>query len=95
MLSLLHGGAHDGDAGGVNGDGGIDKVGVVDAREVVERAGNTAGFGAGKVGGVGEDVQEHRRRAKDFHAVRMHGHEAKQTLQICHGVEGGGGEGTR
>jgi hypothetical protein len=36
MLSLLHGGAHDGDAGGVNGDGGIDKVGVVDAREVVE-----------------------------------------------------------
>ncbi len=66
MLSLLHRGAHDGDAGGVDGDGGIDKVGVVDAREVVERAGNTAGntagFGAGKVGVVGEDVQDHRRR---------------------------------
>jgi hypothetical protein len=91
---LRHRGAHDGDAGGVDGDWGIDKVGVMDVREVVERAGNTAGFGAGKVGGVGEDVQDHRRRAKDFHAVRMHGCEAQETLQARHGVEGGGGQGT-
>ncbi len=41
------------------GDIEIEEVGVVDAREMVERAGNTAGFGAGKVGGVGENVQDH------------------------------------
>ena len=94
VLSFLDGGAHDGDAGGVDGDGGIDEVGVVDAREVVERAGNTAGFGTGKVGGVGEDVQDHGRRAKDLHAVRMHGGVSQETLQVRHGVEGGGGQGT-
>ena len=56
MFSLLYRGAHDGDASGMDRDGGIEEVGVVDASEVVVRAGNAAGFGAGKVGGVGKDV---------------------------------------
>jgi hypothetical protein len=48
MFGILNGGggAHDGNAGGMDGDGDIEEVGVVDASEVVKRAGNTAGFGA-------------------------------------------------
>ena len=59
MFSLLYRGAHDGNASGMDRDGGIEEVGVVDASEVVVRAGNAAGFGAGKVGGVCKDVEDH------------------------------------
>ncbi len=50
MFSLLNGGTHDGNASRMDEDGGIEKIGVVDASEMVKRAGNTAGFWAGKVG---------------------------------------------
>jgi hypothetical protein len=36
---------------------------------VVERAGNTAGFGAGKVGGVGERAEDHLGGAEYFPPV--------------------------
>ncbi len=88
IFGLLNGGAHDGNASGMDGDGGIEKIGVVDASEVVKRAGNTAGFGAEKVGGVGKNVQDHGRRTENFQAVRVHRHEAKKALQVRHCGEG-------
>ncbi len=91
VLRFLNGRAHHGDARGVHGDGGIDEGGVVVPREMVEGRGHAASVGPGEERSVGEDVEGHGGRPKNFHAVAMGGHEPQETLQVGHGVEGGSG----
>ena len=91
ILRFLNGRAHHGDARGVHGDGGVDEGGVVGPREMMEGRGHAASVGPREERGVGEDVEGHGGGPKNFHAVAMSGHEPQETLQVGHGVKGGGG----
>ena len=91
VLRFLNGRAHHGDARGVHGDGGVDEGGVVVPREMMEGRCHAASVGPREERGVGEDVEGHGGGPKNFHAVAMSGHEPQETLQVGHGVKGGGG----
>ncbi len=56
VLRFLNGRAHYGDARGVNGDGGVEKGGVVAARKMVKGPGHAASVGPGEEGCIGEDA---------------------------------------
>ena len=53
LFHLLHGGADDRDAGGVDRDGRVDKARVPETTEMVEGTGDAAGVGSREIGGVG------------------------------------------
>ena len=56
---LMNGRAHYGDARGVNGDGGVEKGGVVAARKMVKGPGHATSVGPGEERCIGEDVEGH------------------------------------
>ena len=60
--------------------GELKKVGVVAAREMVERPGHAASVGPGQVRCVGEDVEGHGRRPESLNAVAVGGDKAKETV---------------
>jgi hypothetical protein len=93
VLGLLYGGTDDGNASGVDGDGGIEKGGVVGASEVVERPSHVASVGPRQERGVCEDVEGHGGGAENLHAVAVGRHESQEAFQVGHGVKGGRGLG--
>ena len=80
VFRLLHGGADDRDAGGVDGDGRVDKARVAETSQVVEGAGHAASVGAREVRRVGQHGKLHVGRVKHLPTVRVGGDETEQPL---------------
>ncbi len=80
VFRLLHGGADDRDAGGVDGDGRVDEALVAETRQVVERAGHAASVGAREVRHVGQHGKLHVGRVEHLTTVGVGGDKAEQPL---------------
>jgi len=91
-----NGGGYDGDEGGMDMDGGVDEEGVRGAK-VMNPSGNAAGVGAGKVGSIGVDAEQHVGGTDNKGGVRVGGGIAEEAVHFGNGGSGGvgleGGEG--
>jgi hypothetical protein len=77
-------------------DSGVEEEGV-GGTEVVDPSGNAAGVGAGEMGGIGVDAEEHVRGANDKGGIGEGGGVAEKAIHFGNGGGGGfrleGGEG--
>jgi hypothetical protein len=82
--------------GGVVGKSGVEKVGRA---KVVEGTGDRASIGAGEIGSIRMDAQDHVGCPIDLATIRMGKDKAKEAIEAGDGGKGGGclfrGEGAR
>jgi hypothetical protein len=72
--------------GGVVGKDGVEGVGRA---KVVEGAGDRASIGAGEIGGIRMDAQDHVGCPIDLATIRMVRDKAKEAVEVRDGGEGG------
>ncbi len=75
------------------GEAAVDERGLVGAAKVVEVTTHAAGVWAREVGGIRHQHESHAGRPIDFGAVTVGGEVAEETVEVAHGVLGGGGLG--
>ncbi len=80
LFHLLHGGADDRDAGGVDRYRRVDKTRVAETKQVVEGAGHAASVGAREVRSVRQHGKMHVGRVEHLPTVGVGGDEAEQPL---------------
>ncbi len=85
--------ADDQDPGGGGGEWAVDERGIVGAAKVMEVAAHAASVWARQVRGIRHEHEAHAGGPKDFGAVAMGGEVAEKTVEVVHGVLGGGGLG--
>ena len=91
VFGLSHEGAHYGDAGGVGGNGMVERGVVGFIAEEVVASSDAAGVGSGEIGGVGEYAEDHGGCAEDFLAIWVGGRVAEEAVEVGDG--GGSGVG--